>query len=168
MVPKNISLSQHFTLAEMLNSDTAKAHGIDNTHVTEVQIEAASALAKNVLDPIREHFGKPFSPTSWYRCEELERILADSGFKRWCNVNRVNPSDNSWLKYFATKQHPKGQAADIQIPGVDANTLFNFIKQNLVFDQLLLETNGKGTVWVHVSFNATGSNRKYSNHDYKA
>ena len=168
MLPKNIKLSKYFTLAEMLDSDTARAKGIDNTHVTEAQIEAATALAKNILDPVREHFGKPFSPTSWYRCEQLERVLADSGFKRWCSVNRCNSTDTNWLKYFATKQHPKGMAADLQIEGVSAEDLFDFIHVNMNYDQLLLETNGRGAVWVHVSYNNAGNNRNYFNRNYKA
>ena len=148
-----MKLSKYFFDYEVGKSNTANIQEILNEPTKEVMV-AAQLLAINVLDPIREHFGTPFSPQSWYRSEELERFITKKAFEQWCR-NRGSPvSQFSWIEYFNKKSHPRGEAVDISIPGVDRIDLFNWIKDNIIYDQLILES-----TWVHVSFSAT-YNRK--------
>ena len=88
-------ITPHFTLAEVEKSHTAIRMGIDNT-LPRYLIPAATALAENVLEKCRLHFGKPISPTSWYRCEDLNKIAGGS----------------------PGSQHMKAEAVDFEIAGV--------------------------------------------------
>jgi len=130
-------LSDHFTLAEFTKSQTADRHDIDNTP-DDAQTERLKILCENVLEPVREHFGKSFSPSSGFRSEEL---CVKIGSK-------------------TTSQHAKGEAVDFEIPGVDNKELAYWIVDNLDFDQLILEYYKPGVPdsgWVHVSFKGEGN-----------
>jgi zinc D-Ala-D-Ala carboxypeptidase len=132
-------LSQHFTLEEMTKSQTASRKGIDNTAPPEV-VENLKALCENVLEKIRIHFGKPLSINSGYRGPKLNKAIGGA----------------------KNSQHMTGQAADIEMVGMDNKILFCWIKDNLEFDQLILEYYKPGipdSGWVHVSWNSNG-NRK--------
>lgn len=156
-------ITEHFSTKELERSDTAIRLGIQNSANKEV-IAEATALALNVLEPLRKHFGVPVKINSWYRCEALERVVAEGGYKRWLAGRGRKDSDENWSVYFSSKQHPKGQAADIVVPGVPLKEVFDFIKQNLKFDQMLLEN---GT-WIHVSYRKDGVLRNASNGNFKA
>jgi uncharacterized protein YcbK (DUF882 family) len=132
-------LSQHFTLEEMIKSQTASRKGIDNTAPPEV-VENLKALCENVLEKIRIHFGRPLSINSGYRGPKLNKAIGGA----------------------KNSQHMTGQAADIEMVGMDNKILFCWIKDNLEFDQLILEYYKPGVPdsgWVHVSWNSNG-NRK--------
>lgn len=134
-----MKLSEHFSLEEMTKSQTGERKGIDNTPGPQ-EIENLKALCENVLEKIRTHFGRPVVVNSGYRGPKLNKAIG--GVKN--------------------SQHMTGQAADIEIPGMDNNALFCWIKDNLVFDQVILEYHKKGVPdsgWVHVSWNSKG-NRK--------
>lgn len=134
-----MQLSAHFTLAELTRSQTAARNGIDNTP-DDRAIAALKALAQNILEPVRNHFGKPFSPSSGFRCPQLN-------FK-------VGSSPSS--------QHITGQAADFEVPDVSNLELAEWIRDNLAFDQLILEFYEPGKPnagWVHCSYTAIGENR---------
>lgn len=134
-----MKLSEHFSLEEMTKSQTAVRKGIDNTPPPEV-VQNLKELCENVLEKIRIHFGRPVVVNSGYRGPKLNRTIG--GAKK--------------------SQHLAGQAADIEIPGVDNSVLFCWIRDNIVFDQLILEFHKKGVPdsgWVHVSWNSKG-NRK--------
>jgi zinc D-Ala-D-Ala carboxypeptidase len=125
-------LSEHFSLQELCKSETALRKGINNSPHKEEVVENLTFLCSEILEPIRENFGVPFSPQSGYRCPVLNKILGSS--------------DRS--------QHVKGEAADIEIPTVDNSDLAIWISKNLIFDQLILEcyTPGESTSgWVHIS-----------------
>lgn len=125
---------KYFTIKEMCSSSTAQARGIDNTPTKEA-ISNLTELINNVLDPLREMYGKPIRISSGYRSEQLNRS--------------VNGSKSS--------QHRLGMAADITTGDVIENRkLFQLIQLNLPFDQLIDEKNFS---WVHVSYNPKG-NRK--------
>ena len=64
---------KYFTIEELCHSDTANARGIDNTPTEEVKANL-EALIDNVLDPLREAYGKPIYLNSGYRCPESIRI----------------------------------------------------------------------------------------------
>ena len=125
---------KHFTIKELSHSDTALAKGIDNFPTAEA-ISNLTKLVDNVLDPLREKYGKPISVSSGYRSAILNR-----------SVNGATSS-----------QHRLGEAADITTGSKDENRrLFAIIENELLFDQLIDE---KDFSWVHVSFRE-GRNRK--------
>lgn len=126
---------KYFTLKEMINSNTAKSKGIDNTPTWGVVLNLLE-LVQNVLDPIREAYKKPITVNSGYRCIELNRA--------------VGSKDNS--------QHILGLAADITVGSREANKqLFEFIQSNIKeWDQLINENNYQ---WIHISYNKN-NNRK--------
>jgi hypothetical protein len=138
-----MQLSKYFTLAELTPSATAKRLGIKN-EPTPAHLECLKGLATNVLDKVREHFGKPIWVSSGYRSKAL---------------NDVTPGSS------ATSQHCSGEAADLDQDGrgtgVSNKMVFDYIKDHLNFDQLIYEY-GTDTNpdWVHVSWESTGKQRK--------
>lgn len=162
-----MQISPHFKLREMEKSTTAARFGIDNSASPE-QIEAGKILAENILEPVRNTFGIPFSPGSWLRTEELEKAICwgdrdDSSFGRWCMRRDKFIDDESWSEYFARKSHPRGEAADIELSGVSNYHLAKWINKNCQFDQLILEFYKQGdpnSGWVHVSFKSIQLNRQ--------
>ena len=113
-----MSLSDHFSLMELTKSQTAERLGIDNTP-DDVAIGNLASMCDSILEPIRAHYGVPFSPSSAYRSEELNKAIGGS----------VNP----------TSAHVRGLAVDIELPGVSNPDLARWVQNNLVFDQLILE-----------------------------
>ncbi|WP_169542842.1 D-Ala-D-Ala carboxypeptidase family metallohydrolase [Sneathiella aquimaris] len=127
-----MQLSEHFSLSELTRSDLAARLQIDNTPGPQ-EIACLKQLAENILEPVRKHYNKPFRPNSGYRCLALNRALKSK--------------DSS--------QHVKGQAVDIEVPGVSNFDLAEWMYQNLQFDQLILECYKPGdpnSGWVHCSF----------------
>lgn len=120
---------KYFTINELCRSETASKHKIDNTPSAEI-IANLTALVDNILDPLREVWGRPIIVTSGYRCEALNRILPGAS---------------------PTSQHKQGQAADITAGSIEDNKkLFDLaIKLNLPFDQIIDEY---GYKWVHISY----------------
>lgn len=133
-----MKLSNNFTLAELSNSSTAKRLGIDNTP-NEQAIKNLKLLAENILQPIREHFDTT--------------IHISSGFRSIALNKKIGGASNS--------QHTTGQAVDIDNDNTDITNaeIFEYIKDNLKFDQLIAEYPKNGKIeWVHVSF--ASKNRK--------
>jgi hypothetical protein len=133
-----MKLSENFSLAEFTRSQTAARLGIDNTP-GEAAIEAMRALCKYVLEEVRVHFGRPVFISSGFRSPELNEMIGGK--------------DSS--------QHKAGEAVDFEVPGVDNLKVAEFIRDNLIFDQLILEFYDPGTPnsgWIHVSIR--GGNRK--------
>lgn len=123
-------MGKYFTLEELTKSSTAKRAGIKNIP-NEKELQNLNKLIDNILDPLREVYGKPIIVTSGFRCEELNDL-----------VNGVRGS-----------QHRTGQAADIRSK-VDTRKenkkLFDLIiALELPFDQLIDEYDYN---WIHVSF----------------
>ena len=129
-------ISKHVNLKELTKSDTALRLGISN-EPTDEHLENLKRVVNNCFEPLREYFGVPIGISSGYRSEALNKAVKGS----------------------LTSQHCKGEALDIDadIYGQITNKdIFDWIKDNLEFDQLLNEYNYS---WVHVSFKKTG-NRK--------
>jgi zinc D-Ala-D-Ala carboxypeptidase len=127
-----MNLTKNFTLAEMTKSETALRLGMDNTP-GEQEISALKLLAERVLQPVRDHFGKG--------------VKVNSGFR--------HPEVNAKVGGSKTSDHCRGQAADIEIPGVANAELAEWIRDNLEFRQLILEYYQIGVPdsgWVHVSY----------------
>ena len=134
-------LSKHFKLRELEKSQVALRHGIDNTVQDKTIFNNLKTLCGEILEHVRNNFGQPFSPSSGYRCLELNRKLGSRD----------------------TSQHTLGQAVDIEIPGIDNEELFSYIKERLDYDQLILEFYDgvdPRSGWVHVSYVSPEENRK--------
>jgi len=128
-----MKLSANFELAELIKSQVAERKGIPNNPSPD-QIDNLKSLCINVLQPIRSEFDKPVIISSGFRSAEL------------CIAIGSKP----------TSQHSEGKAADLEIPGVDNMELAMWIKNNLNFDQLILEFYKDGqpnSGWIHVSWN---------------
>ena len=126
-----MNLTVNFTLAEMVKSDTALRHDMDNTP-EEAEIENLKRLCEKVLQPVREHF--------------KTGVKVNSGFR--------HPDVNAKVGGSKTSDHCKGQAADIEIPGIPNADLAVWIMDNLNYTQLILEFYTPGVPdsgWVHVS-----------------
>ncbi len=135
-----MQISKHLSLAEVSRSETAKRKGINNTPSGE-HLENFKKLAENVFEPIREHFGVPIHISSGYRSKALNTTIGGS----------------------LTSQHCTGEAIDIDMDGTSITNaqIFNFIKDNLNFDQMIWEFGtDKNPDWVHVSYESTGKQRK--------
>ena len=129
-----IKISKHISIKEATRSNTAERLGIDNFPNSPTLVNM-QALAENVFEPLRKHFGHPIYITSFYRSPELNRAIGGS----------------------SKSQHCSGQAIDIDdVIGSSTNAdFFNYIKNNLEFDQLIWEFgNDDNPNWVHVSYNA--------------
>lgn len=142
-----MNLSEHFTLAEATLSSTAVRQGINNNSPSEEVVSNATIAAVG-MEQVRKCLAAPVHVDSWIRCEELERVLCEKDFQRWCAAHSKD-SANDWAEYFARKAHPKGFAVDFTAPayGTPAEIARVLKGSGIKFDQLILE----GT-WVHISF----------------
>ncbi len=139
-----MNLTQNFTINELTYSVTANANKIDNRPSVYV-IDNLKALCENVLQPLRDYLGCPVKVTSGFRCAVLNK--------------KIGGTKNS--------QHLYGQAADFIVPRKNLKDVYNYIKHNLPYDQLLYEYN-KSDKWIHVSYRTDGHNRKLAIDNYKA
>ena len=125
-----MKLSKNFTLEELIRSDTAERMGIDNVPKDEEVIKNLRHLCFEILQPLRDYVGAPVHINSGYRCKALN--LAVGGVKN--------------------SQHSRGEAADIRIASPKQGREWAaWIEDNCRFDQMLLERNKNGAVWLHVS-----------------
>lgn len=126
---------KYFTIAELCRSTEADRLGIGN-RCTKEHVVYLTALVDNVLDPLRERFGKPIIVNSGFRCPALNKAVGG----------------------VANSQHVKGEAVDIDTGTRQGNKeLFEIIRKELPFDQLIDEKNFS---WVHVSYRGEKDNRK--------
>lgn len=136
-----MKLSKNLTLAEVIRSESAKRNGIDNFPTPE-HLENLKKLAVNIFQPIRDHFKTPIIISSGYRSEKLNRLVPGTSI---------------------TSQHCSGEAIDIDMDGtkIKNKQIFDFIKDNLEFDQLIWEFGDIfNPAWVHVSYESSGKQRK--------
>lgn len=130
---------KYFTINELTRSDTALVRHIDNTPSKE-HAENLVSLVENILDPLREAYGKPIIVNSGYRSATLNRVVGGA----------------------ITSDHLTGRAADIHgTPNTKAENrkLFELIKKlDLPYRQLIDE---KDFSWVHVSHNPTVKEHRY-------
>jgi hypothetical protein len=141
-----MNLSRNFSLQELIKSDTAIRMDIDNNPNAD-QIEKLKALCENILQPVRDHFG---------------RVKVTSGFRSSELCVAIGSSVNS--------QHAKAEAADFEVMGTDNAELFDWIKTNLEPDQLILEFYTPGepnSGWIHCSWIPEGRRASFL-HAYKS
>lgn len=123
---------KYFELDEFVRSDTADKLKIANVPTFEV-VDHLAELTSKILDPLRAAYGKPITISSGYRCEELNKKVGGS----------------------STSVHKLGYAADMVVSG-SFDEFCDFVKNWLSktktrFDQLILEQDGKGKRWLHIS-----------------
>lgn len=135
-----MKLTKNLSLQEMLKSRTATRLGLSNSP-NEEHVKNMQALAENIFQPLRDYFGVPIHISSGYRSEALNKAIGGS----------------------KSSQHCKGEAMDIDRDGYsqpDNAQLFEYIKNNLDFDQMIWEFGTqKNPEWVHVSHKRDGKNR---------
>lgn len=133
-------INLNFTISELVHSDTATRQNINNMPDLK-SLDNMLDLIVYLLQPIRDKFGS-IRVTSGYRCEQLNRILKGA--------------DNSNHKY--------GCAADIIPLKATFRQVYDFIVNNLDYDECFIEqSNGKK--WLHVAYRK-GNNRRKHNPNY--
>ena len=140
-----MNLSRNFSLQELIKSDTAIRKDINN-NPNSGQIEKLKALCENILQPVRDHFG---------------RVKVTSGFRSEKLCIAIGSSINS--------QHAKAEAADFEVVGVDNCELADWIHRELEWDQLILEYYTPGepnSGWIHCSY-TEGMPRKSFLHAFR-
>ena len=132
-------ISKHISYKEGVYSITAIRKGIDNTPNNDQLLKMVS-VAEEVFEPLRAYVGGPIKINSFFRCPELNTAIGGS----------------------SKSQHCKGQAIDIDDTyGRMTNAeMYNFIKDNLEFDQIIWEFGDDNNPdWVHVSYVSSKDNR---------
>jgi zinc D-Ala-D-Ala carboxypeptidase len=127
-----MQLSKNFYLSELTQSQTAARLGISNKPNT-VQVANLKEVCVKILQPIRDHFSRP--------------VVVSSGYR--------SPNLNSQIGGSKTSQHCFGRAVDFEIPSLPNRQVAKWIKDNLDYDQLILEFyDGKdpNSGWVHCSY----------------
>lgn len=135
-----MKLSENLTLAEAIRSESAKRLGVSNMPTPE-HIENGKVVAEKVFQPIRNHFKQPIHISSFYRSKALNSAIGGSKSSQHCTM----------------------EAMDIDMDGTSITNkqVFDYIKANLEFDQLIWEFGTKNNPdWVHVSYSVKGPQRK--------
>jgi len=133
-------ISKHVSYKEVVYSATATRRGIDNDPNDE-QLANMELIAEKVFEPLRKWVGGPIKINSFFRSEKLNK--------------RIGGSSKS--------QHCKGQAMDIDdtLKVVANSDMYNYIKNNLDFDQLIWEFgDDENPNWIHVSYVSEEDNRR--------
>jgi len=134
------NISQHISYKEATTSATALRRGLDNIPGPD-QLKCMQDIAEYFFEPLREWVGGPIKITSMFRGEPVNTAIGGS----------------------KNSQHMKGQALDLDDTyGHKTNAeMYHYIKDNLMFDQLIWEFgNDENPNWIHVSFVTHRPNRK--------
>ena len=132
-------ISKHISYKESTRSNTATRRGINNIPDDE-QLTNMELVAEEVFEPLRVWVGGPIKINSFFRCPKLNKAIGGS----------------------SKSQHCYGQAIDIDDTFHKASNadMYNYIKDNLEFDQLIWEFgDNKNPDWVHVSYVSPEENR---------
>ena len=123
-------ITKNFSMEELVASNTARMKGIDNTPDKEVEARLVQ-LAQQVLQPLRNRYGKPIKISSGYRCQALNKAIGG----------------------VSTSQHLKGEAVDINNGQIENKKLFllasKMIKEGVITVGQLIDE--KGYKWLHIS-----------------
>lgn len=132
------NISEHISYLEATNSPTALKLGINN-NPDEVTLQRMKLVAKECFEKVRAFYGKPIKVNSFYRSPELNKAVKGS----------------------KTSQHVKGEAIDLSAGSKEQNKiLFDWMRLNLDYDQLILENGG---IWIHVSYKSKGNRKQVLN-----
>ena len=136
-----MNLTENVSLKELTKSESATRFGISN-EPTEEALSNLQKLATHILQPVRDHFGKPLIITSGYRSPELCLKIGSS----------------------IKSQHCLGIAVDCEVLGVPNKELADWVVNNLEYDQVILEfwtPEQINSGWVHISYNKSGNRKMY-------
>ena len=129
---------KYFKMSEFLDSQTAKSSKIVNMFLCAEHIDNILAMVDDILDPLREKFGKPILVNSGYRVPELNSLVGGS----------------------ASSMHKVGMAVDITaINPIENMHLFNMIQSNFEFDQVIIYVRDNIVRFIHISYCPDGGNR---------
>ena len=136
-----MKITKNFSLEELIKSTTAIRKGIDNSPNVEHLVNLTNVSCM-ILQPVRNHYGRVVRINSGYRSPTLNTAVGGS----------------------KTSQHCNGEAVDFEIDGLPNVELATWVRDNLDFDQLILEffnpLEGPNSGWVHCSYRKDGTNRK--------
>lgn len=133
-------ISPHISYQEATDSNTAKAKGIKNIP-SAAALATMKVTAAKIFEPVRVHFGKPIKVSSFFRSAELNTAIGGS----------------------TKSQHVMGEAIDMDGDGggVSNKLIFEYIRDNLDFHQLIVEAVHNGVMdWVHASYKSTGNKKE--------
>ena len=133
-------ISKHISYKEATQSQTAVRKGIIN-EPDAYQLQNMQLLAEKVFEPLREHFGVPIAINSFFRSPKLNKAIGG----------------------VSGSQHTQGRAIDVDdtLGGVSNRQMFDWIRENLDYDQLIWEFgNNQNPDWVHISYVSESENRK--------
>ncbi len=140
-------ISKHVSKKEGTFSNTATRKGIDNTPGSE-ELQNMELIAEKIFEPLRKAANGPIKINSFYRSVELNKAIGGS----------------------SKSQHCQGRAIDVDdVYGYMSNKeMYNYIKNNLDFDQLIWEFGTEDNPdWVHVSYVDVDNNRRRCLQAYK-
>ena len=141
-----MKLTKNFSLKELTASQTAVRLGILQ-QPTEEQLVYLTNLCCNILQPIRDHFGKVLTVSSGFRSPDLSEAVGSKKTSEHCCIDSA--------------------AADFELFGIDNKLTAQFIQAELDYNQLILEhyspPNG---CWIHCSYRIEG-NKKKAMHAFK-
>lgn len=138
----DFNLSPNFRAMQFIDSPSARAQRIDNWPPDPVIFQRLAGLCNYILEPLQQHYGRKITINSGYRCHKLNRAVGSK-------------TDKS--------NHLFGYAADIEIPGISNQTLAQWVRDNMVYRELLLEFHHAGAPssgWVHVAYAIDNTNNK--------
>ena len=136
----NAKLSEHFTLGELTKS---------NSHPEVYNIPSHEAIANmkrlcQWLEVLRKRYNAP--------------IIINSGYR--------SPQLNKKIGGVANSNHLTGCAVDIRVSGMEqliryAAILLDYAEESHQdFDELLIEKNRYGAIWLHFAVRPSGNRRK--------
>lgn len=133
-----MQLTKNFSLLELTSSETATRRGIDNTP-SQTEINNLKKLCEEVMQPLRDWYGKPINITSGFRSAKLNRVIGGA----------------------SSSQHVKGEAIDFTLPKEDYKKVWKWITENLEYDQIIWEFgNSEAPDWIHISYTTNNRNQK--------
>ena len=134
-------ISKHITYKEATRSVTAIRLSIDNKP-NDYELQNMELIAEKVFEPLRKAVNGPIQINSFFRSEDLNTAIGGSTRSQHCQGRAIDLDDN--YGYMSN------------------NDMYNYIKNNLDFDQLIFEFPDKkgNAAWIHVSYVDADSNRK--------
>ena len=134
-----MKISDHISFKEAIKSNTALRLNINN-EPNDYQITNMVGIAVNVFEPLRAWVGGPIKINSMFRCPELNKAIGGSERSQHCEGRAIDLDDTFGYKTNAE--------------------MFDYIKNNLNFDQLIWEFgDDKNPDWIHVSYISKDENR---------
>lgn len=142
-----MKISDHISYEEATRSRTAIRLDMDNTP-KPYELTNMYGVAINIFEPLREWVGGPIKINSFFRCEDLNKAIGGSSLSQHCEGRAIDIDDT-----FGHKTNAE---------------MFQYIKENLSFDQLIWEFgDDKNPNWLHVSYVSEDGNRKRCLKAYK-